>query len=101
MRSSKIVIFCLAMAASVAWAGQKQTSVDASAASPAAEKSLNRVKHQQSSKQDEVKRLERDVTRQQSDSEQAGRRLQQQDQAIAELRKQLQKVQAQPSAVQH
>jgi hypothetical protein len=48
-----------------------------------------------------VKRLEDDVTTQQSHSALASKRLQQQDKAIAELRKQLQKLNARPPAGQH
>ncbi|OOG63248.1 hypothetical protein B0E46_09500 [Rhodanobacter sp. B04] len=49
----------------------------------------------------EVKRLQRDVDRQESDSKQASERLQQQDQTIAELQKQLDALRAQSSGKQH
>jgi uncharacterized membrane protein (DUF106 family) len=51
--------------------------------------------------QAEVKRLEQDIARQESDSKRASERLQEQDQAIAELQKELHKVQAKPAADQH
>ncbi|MFC5437731.1 hypothetical protein ACFPME_14305 [Rhodanobacter umsongensis] len=49
----------------------------------------------------EVRRLERDLARQESDSKQASRRLQQQDQAIAELQKQLHELQVAAPADRH
>jgi septal ring factor EnvC (AmiA/AmiB activator) len=54
-------------------------------------------------KQDEVevKRLQQDVARQESDSQRASRRLQQQDQTITEFRRQLQELQARPAADHH
>jgi chromosome segregation ATPase len=45
-----------------------------------------------------VKRLEQDLDRQESDSKRASERLQQQDQAIAELQKQLHELQARPAS---
>ncbi|WP_426702699.1 hypothetical protein ACPPVV_06775 [Rhodanobacter sp. Col0626] len=51
--------------------------------------------------QAEVKRLQRDLGKQESDSKRASERLQQQDQKIAELRKQLQEMQVSPVAGQH
>ncbi|MGH8159053.1 MAG: hypothetical protein ACREPQ_13105 [Rhodanobacter sp.] len=51
--------------------------------------------------QAEVKRLEQDVARQESDSKQASERLQQQDQAIDELQRQLDALHAKPPASQH
>jgi chromosome segregation ATPase len=49
----------------------------------------------------EVKRLERDVHQQESDSQRASERLQQQDQTIAELQKQLQTLRPSQSGGQH
>jgi chromosome segregation ATPase len=46
----------------------------------------------------EVKRLQDDVARQEQASKQANDRLQQQDQAIAELQKQLREARSQPAA---
>lgn len=45
-----------------------------------------------------MKRLERDVDKQESDSRRASERLQQQDQTIAELRKQLDALKSAPAA---
>jgi TolA-binding protein len=52
-------------------------------------------------RQGEVKQLERALSIQESDSKRARQRLQQQDQAIAELRKQLQELQSRPADDQH
>ena len=76
-----------------AWASPDQ-------AGPAAS-SLPLVHQRVVRSQAEVKRLERDLARQESDSKQASKRLQQQDQAIAELQKQLHELQAGSSAGQH
>ncbi|WEN16773.1 hypothetical protein PY254_08925 [Rhodanobacter sp. AS-Z3] len=51
--------------------------------------------------QAQVRRLERDVHQQELDSQRASQRLQQQDQVIAELQKQLQALQPPPSGGQH
>ncbi|WP_254427289.1 hypothetical protein [Rhodanobacter sp. C01] len=51
--------------------------------------------------QAEVKRLEQDVATQESDSKRASERLQQQDQAIADLQKQLDALHAKPPVKQH
>lgn len=51
--------------------------------------------------QAEVKQLEQAVARQESDSKRASERLQQQDQAIAELQKQLDALHAKPAAGEH
>lgn len=51
--------------------------------------------------QAEIQRLERDLASQESHSKQASKRLQQQDQAIAELQKQLHELQARSPAGQH
>jgi hypothetical protein len=48
-----------------------------------------------------VKRLEQDVARRESDSKRASERLQQQDQAIAELQKQLQALRAKSAGAPH
>lgn len=83
---------------SAAWASPDQAGPHRSG--PAAS-SLPLVHQRVVRSQAEVKRLERDLARQESDSKQASRRLQQQDQAIAELQKQLHELQAGPSAGQH
>ena len=62
-----------------------------------AEQARQRVAQHQA----EVLRLEQDVARQESDSRQASERLQQQDQAIADLQKQLDALRAKPPASQH
>ncbi|MEP6897112.1 MAG: hypothetical protein ABI870_01160 [Rhodanobacter sp.] len=49
----------------------------------------------------EVRHLQQDVAKQESASKQASERLQKQDQAIAELQKQLQKAHASPAAGKH
>jgi len=84
--------------ASTAWAGNDQTRPPPAAH---AATSLPQVKQRLTQNQVEVKRLEQDVARQESDSKRANERLQQQDQAIAELQKQLQELQATPARAQH
>lgn len=84
--------------ASTAWAngsqpGSLQTGQSAT--------SLSQARQRLVRNQAEVKRLEQDVARQESDSKRASDRLQQQDQAIAELQKQLQELRARPAAAQH
>lgn len=51
--------------------------------------------------ENEIRRLKQNVQRQESHSEQAGKRLQQQDQTIAELQKQLQALQSSQASGQH
>jgi septal ring factor EnvC (AmiA/AmiB activator) len=78
------------MAVSTAWAGGQAKS---SSAVPASMKSPSAAQQQLVSRQVEVKRLEQDLSLQESDSRRASERLQQQDQAIAELQKQLHELQ--------
>jgi septal ring factor EnvC (AmiA/AmiB activator) len=90
-------LLCFAMT-SAAWAspgqaGPKQTG-RVSSSLPAVQQRVVRRKA-------EVNRLEQDLARPESHSKQASRRLQEQDRAIAELQKQLQELQARPSAGQH
>jgi septal ring factor EnvC (AmiA/AmiB activator) len=83
--------------ASTAWAGPLRPTSQRAAAAP----SSSTVHHRVTRSRAEVKRLERDLARQESDSKRAGKRLQQQDQTIAELQKQLHELQAAPPAGQH
>ena len=83
---------------STAWAGTNQ--IGPLPAGQAAT-SLPQVRQRLTRNQAEVKRLEQDVARQESDSKQASERLQQQDQAIADLQKQLDALRAKPPASQH
>ncbi|HEV2679457.1 MAG TPA: hypothetical protein VGV14_03075 [Rhodanobacter sp.] len=85
------------MLASTAWAGSDQARPHPAGEAAALPKTGQRLTRRQV----EVKRLERDVARQESESQQASKRLQQQDQAIAELQKQLQELQAKPARGQH
>jgi septal ring factor EnvC (AmiA/AmiB activator) len=84
--------------ASTAWAGSGQP-VPAPVGQTAT--SLPQVRQRLARNQAEVKRLEQDVARHESDSKRASERLQRQDQAIAELQKQLQELRARPAAAQH
>ncbi|NII73851.1 septal ring factor EnvC (AmiA/AmiB activator) [Dyella sp. SG562] len=74
---------CAACLAMPAWAGQ-QAGAAAPAPAPKAE-----AEHRVASKNAEVQRLQHDVASQEAQSEQADRRMEQQDRAIAELRQQL------------
>ncbi|HEV7122206.1 MAG TPA: hypothetical protein VGN24_02130 [Rhodanobacter sp.] len=70
--------------------------VRAAMARPALPAARQRVKHDQT----EVARLQREVARQESDSEHASRLLQQQDRQIAELHRELARLQNSPGAGQ-
>jgi TolA-binding protein len=83
---------------SAAWAGNGQPAPKP--ADPAASP-LPAVHQRVVRKRAEVQRLERALATQESHSKQASQRLQQQDQAIAELQKQLQELQAGTAAGQH
>ncbi|WP_250901561.1 MULTISPECIES: hypothetical protein [unclassified Dyella] len=72
---------CVACMAMPAWAGQQ---LGAAAPAPKAE-----AEHRVASKNAEVQRLQHDVASQEAQSEQADRKMEQQDRAIAELRQQL------------
>ena len=61
----------------------------------------NQTEQQLARHQAEVQQLEQAVALQESDSKQASQRLQQQDQAIAELRKQLDALHPKPPATRH
>jgi uncharacterized protein HemX len=90
MRFTLLIVIVGFMAVSTAWAGgqMKLPSVASTAVkSPAA------AQQQLVSRKVEVKRLEQDLSRQESDSRRASERLQQQDQVIAELQKQLHELQ--------
>ncbi len=91
MRFMQLFVFILVMFMTSAWATGVQ----------GAGKVLDKFKQQQSRSQSQVNRLEHDVSTQQSDSAEASKRLQQQDKAIAELRKQLQKLKARSPTGQH
>jgi peptidoglycan hydrolase CwlO-like protein len=89
MRLMQLVVTVGFMIVSTAWAsGQAKSPSTAPAA----------AQQQLVSRQAEVKRLEQDLDRQESDSKRASERLQQQDQAIAELQKQLHELQATPAS---
>lgn len=60
---------------------------------PAVPKIQRRMQHDQI----EVRRLEREVARQESDSDRASQRLREQDQQIAELRRKLSQLQPEPA----
>ncbi|KZC18443.1 hypothetical protein RHOFW510R12_19595 [Rhodanobacter sp. FW510-R12] len=96
----RVARFAIAMGfvfTSAAWAGGQAVppSGSAGAASPRAADSKRLTRSQS-----EVERLKRDLHKQESDNRQAGERLQQQDQKIAELRRQLQELQAGQAAGQ-
>jgi len=90
-RLQLITVMGLALAAPV------PASPPAAVASPGASAttaSLPKVRQQLKRNQGEVERLERQVARQESDSKQAGERLQRQDKQIEELRRKLLELQA-------
>ncbi|MGO4699972.1 hypothetical protein [Dyella sp. 2RAB6] len=74
---------CIATVAMPAWAGQ-QLGAAAPAAAPKAD-----AEHRVASKSAEVQRLQHDVASQEAQSEQADRKMEQQDRAIADLQHQL------------
>jgi hypothetical protein len=83
---------CVAFAAMPAWAGQQQGAA-APAPAPKAE-----AEHRVASKNAEVQRLQHDVASQEAQSEQADRRMEQQDRAIADLRQQLEALKSSKAA---
>lgn len=83
---------------STAWASSDQPKPFSARQAPT---SLPQVRQRLTRNQVEVKRLEQDIARQESDRKRASERLQQQDQAIAELQKQLQELRTTPAAAQH
>ena len=93
MRLTQLIVIIVFTSISTAWAGSQAKS---SPAVPAALKSPSAAQQQLDSRQAEVKRLEQDLSRQESDSRRASERLQQQDQAIAELQKQLHELKTEP-----
>ncbi|HWU77929.1 MAG TPA: hypothetical protein VN043_15630 [Rhodanobacter sp.] len=99
-----LLVTCIVLAAP-AWAEDvppPSTSVSAAAAVPEAARELPQVHRRLRHDQIQVKRLQRDVAKQESDSRRASERLQQQDRAIAELQRQLRQVQAnQAGEAQH
>lgn len=95
MRFTLLIVIIGFMAVSTAWAGGQMKSP--SAASTAV-KSPAAAQRQLVSRQVEVKRLKQDLSREESDSRRASERLQQQDQAIAELQRQLHELQTRPAS---
>lgn len=91
MRLTQLAVAIGFMAVPTAWAGGQVTSTPAL---PASVNSPSTARQQLVSRQVEVKRLKQDLSRQESDSRRASERLQQQDQAIDELKKQLHELQA-------
>lgn len=91
MRFLQLVAAAGFFVATVAWAGGQSTRPPSSAATTAPPPQSDR---QLVRSQVEVKRLEQDLDKHESASKQASERLQQQDQTIAELRKQLQELRA-------
>lgn len=95
MRLMQLVVIVGFMLVSTAWASdlaKSPSAVPAAVISPVA------AQQQLVNRQAEVKRLKQDLNRQESDSERASERLQQQDQAIAELQKQLHELQTEPAS---
>ncbi|OOG56791.1 hypothetical protein [Rhodanobacter sp. C03] len=89
------------MLSAAAWAADPKPVPAPAGSTSAASASLPQTRQRLARHQAEVKRLEQDVARQESDSKQASERLQQQDQAIADLQKQLDALRAKPPVKQH
>jgi septal ring factor EnvC (AmiA/AmiB activator) len=89
------------MLSSAVWADGGKSVMHPARQSAHARQRLPRATQRLVRHQAEVKRLEQDVARQESDSKQASERLQQQDQAIADLQRQLQALHAGSAAAQH
>lgn len=98
MRLTQLIVTIGFMAVSTAWAGGQ---VESPSAASAAVKPAAAIQQQLASHQAEVKRLEQDLGRQESDSKRASERLQQQDRAIVELQRQLHELQAEPASDAH
>jgi septal ring factor EnvC (AmiA/AmiB activator) len=97
MRVVQLIVVTGFVFASTAWAVGHATSASTGLTPMSQSEAGGQVARSQA----EVKRLEQDLDRQESDSKRASERLQQQDRTIAELRKQLQKLRANPAAGQH
>lgn len=99
-----LLVSCLLLAAP-AWADAvmpSSTSVSTAKATSEAIRQLPKIHRQLHHDQDRVKRLQHDVAKQESDSLRASQRLQRQDRAIAELRRQLLHIHSNHAAeVQH
>jgi septal ring factor EnvC (AmiA/AmiB activator) len=89
------------MTVPAAWAADGKLPPPPAGKQDPAQVSAEQARQRVAQHQAEVKRLEQDVARQESDSKQASERLQQQDQAIADLQKQLDALRAKPPASQH
>jgi septal ring factor EnvC (AmiA/AmiB activator) len=99
-RLQLIVLIGLALTLS-ARAGGARAASGPLPAGPLAASSLPHVRQRLKQDRVEVRRLQQDVARQESDSQRASRRLQQQDQTIDELLRQLRELQARPVADDH
>ena len=83
-----------------AWAAQSATPAQPAHRASSAAQVLPKIKQGITYNEAEVKRLQREVVGQESDSEHAGKRLDLQDQQIAELRKKLAQLQSKSVAAQ-
>jgi septal ring factor EnvC (AmiA/AmiB activator) len=101
MRCLKILGVMGFMLSAAAWAAAERPAQAPAGSTPAPPAVQAQARQRLAQRQAEVKRLEQDVARQESDSKQASERLQQQDQAIADLQKQLDALRAKPPARQH
>ena len=93
MRFTLLIVIVGFMAVSTAWAGGQMKLPSVAATAVKSPESLSSGSTERISRQVEVKRLKQDLSRQESDSRRASERLQQQDQVIAELQKQLHELQ--------
>jgi septal ring factor EnvC (AmiA/AmiB activator) len=97
MRIARLLLVTCLVLAGPAWAEgapPPSASMSVAKASPEAARKLPQVHRRLQHDQIQVKRLQRDVAKQESTSRRAGERLQQQDRAIAELQRQLRQFQA-------
>ncbi|MDQ6646018.1 MAG: hypothetical protein M3Y93_02130 [Pseudomonadota bacterium] len=101
MRFLQLVVFAFFVSLPAVWATGGQTPVKPVSGGRATGRALDQFRQQQLKNQAEVDQLKHDVDTQQSSSAEAGKRLQRQDQAIAELRKQLRQLKVRPPAGQH
>lgn len=101
MRLVQLFGFIGIMWASAAWAGGAQAALKPSPEPSAAKNSLRRASQHQAQAQAEVKRLEQGLAEQQAGQKDAGKRLQQREQTIAELKQKLRELQTRPAAGAH
>ena len=98
MRCLQLLGMMCFLVSSLAWAGSGEPTSQPAGAPKAAQPSLSEVRQRLEQHQVQIRQLQQDVSKQESDSKQASERLQQQDRTITELQQQLQALRAKPAS---